>query len=856
MVNGPDVRLDLYGEDSTPCGSLALQVVRSGPAKLDVALPTEVLTWRPQDKPSLVRIPVRLTSAGGSMVAIKSIRVSGPALPASQDILALVRTDGGDPSSPWLLSAGVSSVDEINCHLADASEARLGDQQTEISIDIEWRDGRGADQSWQTKSHVVKVKPRTQAGDSFTRKNGLVCVDFGTTQSSAVLLRGDEDSLEGRVIELGIAGIPGVLEGRLFEDTVVAISSTGELSFGRQARRLAKLEPDAHHIVEDIKWKLSVPDEIVEFNGHRFTNRRLVAGFLAHVKSRIEAHPAFGDQLTQAVMTCPAEFESGQTETLASLFEEVGITPRKVHFSGNDSFVSESWPPIVWALSARSNEDDGGLLHERVAQKRVPYGGLSLFSYTEGSGARTIARPQDFEVCPEETIDEGPIDGTSFEEAPHASWVLTFDMGGGSTDLSAIRITRRAAASEGDAHSVAIMEVSDQTRATSARGIVGRAGFVGREFEELAIQTLAARLDNATSQQPIASGSVEALLSCLSQRSNNLLWNINTATTQGEHALIGIARHNFSVLSAFAEIMRRDDGPFDTASVLFLERSYASILKKADLAPGMSRMIEFAQEFTDNISSDGGFNLRDRILRQPKLLKIDLRGADGRLVTRTLDDDWWIETFVLLATRMFETRFEEEVDRLLKRALLPAMRASSPALVISGRAGLFAPARAFAIAKFKHALGQENLNILALESDDAKLVTALGAAYMGKVFEDLSGHPVRFEVNQNTRLQFRSGIIRTLDNIQIGGTQYGVHAAGLTGQGYKLEALGRDQRARSIAKLRRPDGLADNQWIVWVRSGPWAVQEARIVDALNAQQAAELVAGNSGVIVWSPSETN
>lgn len=849
---GPDARLDLLGQGSMLLGSLLLNVVRTGPARLDLDLLDTVKTWRPVNEKALVRIPFRLASAGGGSVDIKSILVSGPALCEDIDVLSQVRTDDGPDTKPWRMIAGVSKIDEIGCTLRGEPDESLAGQTTEIRIDIQWRDGGALAADWQTKSQTVRVIPRTQKGTEFTRNQGLVCIDFGTTQSSAVLLNGDERRLEGRVIELGIASVENVFDGVLFEDTVVAISSTGELSFGSEARRLEKSAPDSHLLVEDIKWKLNQPDDTIEFAAQTFTNRELVAGFLGHIKKRIEAHPIFGDQIDEAVMTCPAEFENGQTEALAGLFTKVGITPRGIHFAKGESFVSESWPPVVWALSARANEDDGGMLVDRVVDKRVPFGGLSLFSYAEGRGTRKIERPLDFEVVPENAIDEGPIDNTHYESAPHASWLLTFDMGGGSTDLSAIRITKRRQKSSKGLDLGSALEVSDQTRATSARGVLGHAGFVGREFEALAIDTLAARLDGVMTAPPKLTDNVEHLFNCLSQQRQNLSSDVNAVRTKGEPSAVRIARHNFMALARLGEIMRRDDGPFDFNAALFLEECYLDVLGMPERTKGLPGMIVFAQNLKDRMAAASSFDLRDRISRQPRLLSVELLTAKGTNVRRDLDTDWWVETFILLAARMLESRFENEVDRLLKKTLLPAMRESAPTLVISGRAGLFAPARAFAMAKFKHALGSNALGVLALNSDDAKLVTSLGAAYMGRVFKQFSGHAVRFEVTQNTTLCFRNIGFHSLTDISIKNSHFAVHAANLMGLGYRLQALGRDKVAREIATLPAPPNLDEDDWIVWQRQGAWSVVQASCVNAISAHEAAEKVARGEGVVIWTP----
>ena len=230
---------------------------------------------------------------------------------------------------------------------------------------------------------------------------GRICIDFGTTESAAALALGKlgrlgehENLSPPLIVELGRVGMPadGHGFGDRFLPTVVFHGDDGSLAFGDEAL-LREVDPRRGDVLlANFKWRLE--DEGAE----------AATQYLAHVKTLIEDHPLVAAQITQQTeiyATRPVDFAEGQAEALAKAFRDAGFRePRTTIFARRESptLIYESWSPMIMAL------------------------------FEEPS----IFTPLDREVI---LSDGFVLPG----EMGQVGFVVVFDIGGGSADLSVLK---------------------------------------------------------------------------------------------------------------------------------------------------------------------------------------------------------------------------------------------------------------------------------------------------------------------------------------------------------------------------------------------------------------------------------
>jgi hypothetical protein len=222
--------------------------------------------------------------------------------------------------------------------------------------------------------------------------NDILAIDFGTTESAAALLdaAGRSEPLE---LQLGDTGsfVPTVIAYRPGSD------GRSVATVGAPARALAR-DPDARDLqyFDNIKWRLATPDTHELPGGEEVGWTRIAADYIAELKRRIEGHPAVAARIDAAYVTRPARFDAHAIGALKAAFRQAGIEPLLLAaHDAEPTTISESWPPVITGL-ARPNLDS--------LRRRALDTSESIFG-TEPTGA--------------------------------VHHVLTVDVGGGSSDLSA-----------------------------------------------------------------------------------------------------------------------------------------------------------------------------------------------------------------------------------------------------------------------------------------------------------------------------------------------------------------------------------------------------------------------------------
>ena len=220
--------------------------------------------------------------------------------------------------------------------------------------------------------------------------SGNIAVDFGTTATAAAYYK-----FQGSPVSLALAGAEHYLP------TAIAyfLNKEGvrEYRIGREAQELLA-QPAAGNIryFDNIKWRLGDPRPVLLPDGQQCSWVDVAADYLREIKTRIEEHPAITALVDEVCVTQPARFDPLMSRNLQEAYRKAGFAPRRITVGGGlQDFFSESWSSVVLRLP-------------------LP----ALQSWQEAA--------------------IGPVSGSSIVDQMVA--VLSYDIGGGSTDISLLSL--------------------------------------------------------------------------------------------------------------------------------------------------------------------------------------------------------------------------------------------------------------------------------------------------------------------------------------------------------------------------------------------------------------------------------
>lgn len=315
---------------------------------------------------------------------------------------------------PWLTVTGVEDGDPLP----------PGDYEATLVVDAVDRLGEEVE----VEAAAGRLRIRAPAP-----LDGRLCIDFGTTESGAAVWLGriekvdtDEGLEPPQPLELGRVGFaakgPGM--GDRFLPTAVLNAADGDL-YGDEAVVRSRLRRPDDTFLVNFKWRLDDEQSLAA-----------AAGYLRHVRERIEEHPSIAALVTAGTpvfATRPAEFADSQAEALARAFELAGFgEPRTTIFSadGARTLIYESWSPLILALFADEKSS-------------APLDAVKL------------------------TAEEFLLPG----EAGTESHVIVCDVGGGSADFSVLKV-EEASEEDGDRRITEVYKKTDRE-------------FVGLRFRDL-----------------------------------------------------------------------------------------------------------------------------------------------------------------------------------------------------------------------------------------------------------------------------------------------------------------------------------------------------------------------------------
>lgn len=517
----------------------------------------------------------------------------------------------------------------------------------------------------------------------------IITIDFGTTESAAALLD-DAGHREPVALQIGDEGN--------FVPTVVAYradkSGQPVPTVGAPARELARTHEGLDlQYFDNIKWQLANPERQELPGGEWVDWTRITGDYIVELKRRIEAHPEVAARVTEAYVTRPARFDGRAIGALKAAFRYAGIEPLQLAARDTDpTTISESWPPVIAGL-ARPN-------------------------------LRALRR--------QALADPETIFGADPTGAVHH--LLTVDVGGGSSDLSAFEV---------DYQNHADIWVHERASA-------GSDSLAGNHLSDWLYRNLI---------RPSLLGALSAAGFGADDVPVHFRWQ-----SLPEAGVSHVQDRNGLALARVVFDLQRHDGPIRDL-LARVEQAFAEA--ETDPSPGPDRTTATADLTRFNRSlfdtPDGARPLWDQlteIWRQiayvPAALSLWTRNG------HEVEIEWPATGLDVDFARLmpdFQTRFREPMRNLLAPlvAALDTAQATdrSTQVLISGRGSLFPLFGRMLLAEVARVLQDRPHEVRTIEADMAKAITSVGGCYLAQL---VSHDPnVRFVAHVPDRLALLGG---------------------------------------------------------------------------------------------------
>jgi hypothetical protein len=451
------------------------------------------------------RVAVLLRNAGGTPALIESVSwtLTTPAK-------AVAAKGSSAELSGRTLPAQDEFHEELRPALAGAGNVPLRAGLYRLAIEIAYSGGgKSATESQTAEIEVCEDRIF----------DGIVCVDFGTTDTAATIIPpGDSYFLDRRhgqtprPLELGLIGVSD-RPSRFFLPTRAAVGADpqGNLVTLFADEALKSVGTLTHgRIVDRLKWRLGANTRVDGY-AEELSIKDLAVGYLKHVRALIEEHPAVASRVESVVATRPARF-GGKDRVLISAFREAGMEVDPERFGeGVPPMVSESWPPVLFAVPIR--EEDGAPPSGRLLK--------SLLSRFPGDGVPELLGLEEL------------------RETPHC--LCTFDIGGGSTDVSLLRL-----------------QLADDQMQISDVAVHTDEEFAGEAFRDLIVKECAYFLPDAPygDVEGVPRGNLEALRNLATEIQNFPNGPFRLLHTPAEVFFAGLAAETAENQRAILELLK------------------------------------------------------------------------------------------------------------------------------------------------------------------------------------------------------------------------------------------------------------------------------------------------------------
>ena len=363
------------------------------PLHVRVPIPARPVLRLPEQVRALqghrLRLPVTVENQGGEECRLKQLHI---------DIRSGTQVVYSDDlkTTDQVLEAGKIDTNTIEVPLLDEQNQPLAPKRY-------WCDIEQVLDDKQLENPKLTIELEIRTAQEYT---GLIAIDFGTTASAVAY-----QPLKGPLGQ-SPSSLPLSAQDK-FIPTAIAyyLDNNDHLQYCIGHQAVARLDTHSGSnmiYLDNLKWQLDNQEPVLLPDGSERTWENIAVDYLKRIKEIIEEYTDIVAVVTQVAMTQPSRFHPLLMRALNRAYQEAGLTPLSVAMGDKvHHALAESWPSIITCL---------------------PLPALKKFQ--------------------DETVGYSILGKTVVGK--HA--VLTYDVGGGSTDMSLFLI---------DIQNMATMQISE-----------------------------------------------------------------------------------------------------------------------------------------------------------------------------------------------------------------------------------------------------------------------------------------------------------------------------------------------------------------------------------------------------------
>lgn len=280
-----------------------------------------------------LHLPIRVENQGGESCRLTTVQVDIRRGPE------VVHTLPRKPSHPYTLEAGLTYTDTIEIPLFDDQEQPLAPKLYQCDIYQEVLEE-------EIDNPKLTIELEIRVAENYT---GFVSIDFGTTATAVAYHPQGNLKQSPKAIPLSNQGkfIPTAIAYYLDEQAQM------QYCIGHDALALLDNQAISHLVyLDNIKWQLANPDPILLPDGNERTWEEVAIDYLKKIKEIIEEYTDIVAIVKQVVITQPSRFHPLLIRALNRVYRQAGLMPKPVPLGDQIQHhsLAESWPSLTACL--------------------------------------------------------------------------------------------------------------------------------------------------------------------------------------------------------------------------------------------------------------------------------------------------------------------------------------------------------------------------------------------------------------------------------------------------------------------------------------------------------------------------
>jgi len=269
------------------------------------------------------------------------------------------------------------------------------------------------DEELEYPTETIELEIRSSEQDY----QGIIAIDFGTSASAvAYYHKGNRQSPNSLQLSSQDDYIPTAIAYYLDEQDQL------QYCIGHDALAMLDTEHSSDIVyLDNLKWRLTNPEPILLPDGTEHSWQEIAVDYLKQIKNLIEDDMNIVSNVKTVVITKPSRFHPLLTEALHSVYKQAGLETLAISLGNNQDYTSlaESWPPLLSSLPLPNLKDfqDKAVGYQMLGEGDQFLGKHAVITYDVGGGSTDISLfLLDIENFAKMQITELATDGTGIDD--------------------------------------------------------------------------------------------------------------------------------------------------------------------------------------------------------------------------------------------------------------------------------------------------------------------------------------------------------------------------------------------------------------------------------------------------------